>query len=153
MLLVIVFLIYNWNTYYRNRENVVLVNEIQPYGQGIEVFTRFCQREGGRNEARMMCLVSRETLRNNTSLQGRLCGEKVGHGAQDSGKPCLRYSTYSIHQSCESENATCSLMLLPAVQDGVCDERGTCDRDFSVRTQGDKHQFGATFLEGRCTCR
>lgn len=42
MLLVIIFLIYNWNTYYKSRENVVLVNEIQPMDAGLEVVTGFC---------------------------------------------------------------------------------------------------------------
>ena len=103
MLLVIVFLVYNWNTYYKNRENVVLVNEVQPFESGIEVFTGFCDAR-----SRMMCIVPRDTLKNSTSLQKRLCNDPF-----DEGKACLRYSTYSIHKSCSTENATCSLMLLP----------------------------------------
>ena len=46
-----------------------------------------------------------------------------------------------------------SLELLPAVQDGVCDYRGTtCDRSSSLRTQETKLTFQATTITGRCQC-
>jgi len=142
MLLVIVFLVYNWNTYYKNRENVVLVNEVQPFESGIEVFTGFCDAR-----SRMMCIVPRDTLKNSTSLQKRLCNDPF-----DEGKACLRYSTYSIHKSCSTENATCSLMLLPGVQDGFCDSMGTCDRVRNL-PQEEKYQFEAHLISGVCLCR
>jgi len=146
MVLVIVFLIWNWNSYYKGRGNTVMVNEVQPFDSGIEVFTGFCSAK-----VKMMCLVPRESLRNSSSLQGRLC-----HGPEDAGKPCLRYSTYSVHQTCEAEGATCSLMLLPALQDGACDGGGGCARDFPpeiLRAQGGKRTFQATLINGACACR
>jgi hypothetical protein len=156
MLLVIVFLIYNWNTYYRKREDVFVVNEAHgglPFESGIEVFTGFCDAR-----RRMMCVVRQETLTNSTAFQRRLCDIDINsmHGDDSShgqGKPCLRYSTYSIHKSCGLENDWCSLMLLPGVQDGECDALGMCEKlPAEDLSREEAHQFEAQTINGECLC-
>lgn len=142
MLLVIVFLIYNWNQYYKNRDSVVLVNDVQPYNDGVHVFTGFCDVK-----RRMMCIISEESIQNTTSLQKRLCNEDE----EAEGNPCLRYSTYRFHQTCGSENETCSVMLMPGVQDGVCNALGSCVRKNSFPRGRTK--FGSHIISGICQCR
>lgn len=116
-----------------------------PFESGMEVFTGFCDAR-----RRMMCVVRQETLINSTALQRRLCDSDPG---QSLGKPCLRYSTYSIHKSCNGEEDWCSLMLLPGVQDGKCDALGLCEKlPLEDLSREEAHQFEAERLHGDCVC-
>ena len=71
--------------------------------------------------------------------------------------PFSGFLTPSLFRLCSYSNFLFSvfqsLELLPAVQDGVCDYRGTtCDRSGSLRTQETKLTFQATTITGRCQC-
>ena len=120
MLLVIVFLIYNWNTYYRNRDSVVLVNEIAPRTGDIHLFTGFCDMK-----RRMTCVVNQATIENSTSLQARVC-----EGSPE-GTPCLRLSKLKFQDTCRKESEPCSVRLMEGEADGVCNARGQCRRSYT----------------------
>ena len=95
----------------------------------------------------MMCVVPQETLQNSTSLQRRVCNE-----SNEEGKPCLQYSTYSIHKSCNVESESCSLMLLPGIQDGRCDRLGICEKIPELQRE-EAYQFEAYLITGKCVCQ
>ena len=97
--------------------------------------------------AAFLCVVPQETLQNSTSLQRRVCNE-----SNEEGKPCLQYSTYSIHKSCNVESESCSLMLLPGIQDGRCDRLGICEKIPELQRE-EAYQFEAYLITGKCVCQ